>query len=75
MLMYNLIEFSNNSKTSGGLWHQYRDESVEGDVAIRNSKSFKSKVKVTGKIPVDGNTKNVDIAVPLKFLTNFLENS
>ena len=33
--------------------------------------SFKSKVKITGKTPDDGNTKNVEITVPLKYLSNF----
>ena len=28
-------------------------------------------MKVTGKIPDDGNTKNVEIVVPLKYLSNF----
>ena len=32
---------------------------------------FKSKVKITGKTPDDGNTKNVEITVPLKYLSNF----
>ena len=38
---------------------------------LRNSKSFKSKVKITGKTRVDGGTKDVNIAVPLKYLSNF----
>ena len=36
-----------------------------------STKSFKSKVKITGKTPNDGNTKNVEIIVPLKYLSNF----
>ena len=36
-----------------------------------STKSFKSKVKITGKSPNDGNTKNVEIIVPLKYLSNF----
>ena len=38
---------------------------------LTNSKSFKSKVKVMGKTPDDGNTKVVEIIVPLKCLSNF----
>ena len=33
--------------------------------------SFKSKIKITGKTPDDGNTKNVEIIVPLKYLSNY----
>ena len=32
---------------------------------------FKYKIKVTGKTPAAGNTINVEIAVPLKYLSNF----
>ena len=64
MPMYNLIEYSDNySKTSGSLWQNYRDEQ---HAAIVNFKSFKSKIKITGKTPADGNTKDVKLAVSLK---------
>ena len=33
--------------------------------------SFKSKVKVTGNTPADGNTEDFKIIVPLKYLSNF----
>ena len=33
------------------------------------SESFKSKMKITGNTPTDGNTKDVKIAVPLKLLS------
>ena len=69
MSMYNLIEYSDNySKTSGGLWQYYKDE-PNGNLA--NSESFKSKVKITGNTPAGGNTKDVKIIVPLKYLSNF----
>ena len=29
-------------------------------------------MKITGKTPVDGNTKKIEIIVPLKYLSNFL---
>ena len=35
------------------------------------SESFKSKVKITGKTPAAGNTKDVEIVVPVKYLSNF----
>ena len=36
-----------------------------------HSESFKSKIKITGKTPAYGNTKDVEIIVPLKYLSNF----
>ena len=69
MHMYNLIEYSDNYlKTSGSLWQHYKDEH---DDNIADSKSFKSKVKITGKTPADKNTKDVEIIVRLKYLSNF----
>ena len=64
MSMYNLIEYSDNyAKTSGSLWQYYRDEPNEN---LENSKSFESKIKITGKIPNDDSEKDVEIMVPLK---------
>ena len=69
MPMYNLIEYSDNySKTSGSLWQYYKDEPNDN---LANSESFKSKVKITGNTPAGGNTKDVKIIVPLKYLSNF----
>ena len=69
MPMYNLIEYSDNySKTSGSLWQYYKDDPKNN---IAQSESFKSKVKITGETPGDGNTKDVEILVPLKCLSNF----
>ena len=69
MQMYNLIEYSDNySKASGSLWQYYRDEP---NYNLENSELFKSKIKITGKTPAAGNEKNVEIMVPLKYLTNF----
>ena len=66
--MYNLIEYSDNYlKTSGSLWQYYKDEPNDN---IADSESFKSKVKITGKTPADGNTKDVKKIVPLKYLSN-----
>ena len=78
MPMYNLIEYSDDySKTSGSLW-QYCKEipAVDNNNAILNftennlTDSFNFKVKTTGQIGDDG-TKNVEIMVPLKYLSNF----
>ena len=69
MLMYNLIEYSDNySKTSGSLRQYYKEEPNDN---VTDSESFKSKMKITRKTPADGNTKDVEIIVPLKYLSNF----
>ena len=65
MPMYNLIEYSDNySKTSGSLWQYERDE-LNNNLA--KSESFKSKIKITGNTLADGNTKDVQIIVLLKY--------
>ena len=65
MPMYNLIEYSDNySKTSASLWQYYKDEPNDN---LTDSKSFKSKLKITGNTPADDNTK----VVPLKYLSIF----
>ena len=82
MPMYNLIDYSNNySKTSGSLWQYCKDiPEVDNNNAIINftennfTNSFNFKVKMTGQTGDDG-TKYVEIMVPLKYLSNFLENS
>ena len=69
MSMYNVIEYSDNySKTSGSLWQYYKDDPNDN---LTDSESFKSKVKITGNTPNDGNTKDVEIIVLLKYLINF----
>ena len=65
MPMYNLIEYSNNySKTSGSLWQYYKDESNDN---LADSKSFKSKVNITGSTPASCNKRDVKTIVPLKY--------
>ena len=72
MPMYNLIEYTENySKTSRKIWQYYKDEPNDN---LANSESFKSKVKITGSTPAGGNTKDVKIIVPLKYLSNFWRN-
>ena len=67
--MYNLIEYSDNyARTSGSLWQSYRDEPNDN---LADFESFKSKIKVTGRNPNNDNEKDVEIMVPLKYLSNF----
>ena len=78
MPMYNLIECSDNySKPSGRLW-QYTKDIPAGDnnnaiVNFTNNNltdSYNYKVKMTGQTG-DNGTKNVEIMVPLKYVSNF----
>ena len=69
MPIYNLIECSDNySKTSGSLWKYYKDDPNDN---ITQSESFKSKIKITLKTPAARKTKDIDIIVLLKYLSNF----
>ena len=69
MPMYNLIEYSDHySKTSGSLWQYYKDDPNDN---LTDFEPFKSKVKITGKTPNNGNTKDVQIIVPLRYLSSF----
>ena len=65
MPMYNLIEYIDNySKTLESLRQYQRDGPINN---IRESESFKYKIKITRKTPAAGSTKDVKIAVPLKY--------
>ena len=67
--MYNLIEYSDiYAKTSESLWEYFRDD-LDDDLA--DSESYKSKIKITGKTLDDNSEKDVEIMVPLKYLSNF----
>ena len=69
MPMCNLIKYRDNfSKTPGSLWQYYKDDPNDN---LTNSESFKSKVKITGKNPNNGITKDVEIVVLLIYLSNF----
>ena len=78
MPMSNLIEYSDNySKTSGSLWQYTKDiPALNNDNAVVNfsnnnlADSFNFKVKMIGKTG-DHGRKNVEIMVPLKYLSNF----
>ena len=64
------IEYSDNyAKTSGNLWQYFTDEPDDNN--IEDSKSFQSKIKITGKTPNNNNVNDVEIIVPLKYLSNF----
>ena len=74
MPMYNLIEYSDNySDTSGSLWDFKRDE-TDNNVNVtddNNAPSFKCKAILIGNTGNDGTKKDLKIAVPLKYLSNF----
>ena len=78
MSMYNLIEYSDNySKTSGSLWKYCKDiPALNNNCDIADfgegnlTDSFNFKVKITGQTG-DNGRKEVEIMVPLKYLSNF----
>ena len=78
MSMYNLIGYSDNySKTSGSLWQYCKEIPAvddDGDIADFNgaiaTDSFNFKTKITGQTN-DNGIINVEIMVPLKYLSNF----
>ena len=79
MPMYNVIEYSDNySKTSGSLWQYCKNIPAvknNGDIVNFNGANatdlFNFKAKITGQTDDDGETDNVEIMVPLKYLGNF----
>ena len=81
MPMYNLIEYSDNyAKTTGSLWQYCKDIpalNANDEIIIfaegNTTDSFKFKAKITGQTRDDG-TKDVEIMVPLKYLSNFWRN-
>ena len=79
ILMYNVIEYSSNySETTGSLWLYSKDEATNFNAEIENTddfKSFKYKAKLIVNTVAEGANgilKNAAIAVPLKYLSNFL---
>ena len=78
MPMYNLIEYSGAYSKTGSLWQYYRDElALDNNNVLdfpannNNSISFKFKQQITGQTG-NGVTKDVEIMVLLKYLSNFL---
>ena len=78
MSMYNLIEYSDNyAKTTGSLWQYCKDIPARNNnneitefTGCNTTDSFNFKAKITGRTGDDG-TRNVEIMVPLKCLSNF----
>ena len=74
MSMYNLIEYSDNySDTSGSLWGFKRDDIVNNVNVTNddNAPSFKYKASGIGDTENNGTKNGIEIAVPLKYLSNF----
>ena len=79
MPICNLKEYSDNySKKSGSVWQYCKDipaANDNGDIVDFNganaTDSFNFKAKVTGQTDDDGKINNVEIMVPLKYLSNF----
>ena len=78
MPMYNLIEYSDNyAKTTGSLWQYCKDipardanNIIEEFTGGNTTDSFNFKAKITGQTGNNGR-KDVEIMVPLKYLSNF----
>ena len=79
MPMYNLIEYSDNySKKSGSLWQYCKDiPAVDDNGAIanfnrgNNTDSCNFKARITDQTKDDGEINDVEIMVPLKYLSNY----
>ena len=74
MPMYNLIEYSDSySDTSRSLWGFKRDEITNSANVTNddNAPSLKYKVNLIANTEADGTRKGVQIAVPIKYLSNF----
>ena len=75
--IYKFFEYSKNcSKTSGSLWNYYSDDPISGvedniNYSVKDSKSFDYKTSITGKLEGKNATKDVEIAVSLKHVSNF----
>ena len=73
-VLFNRVS-DNYSKICGSLWQYYRNDPVLTATRVINNFSgnsalFKSKQKITSKAENNG-TKNLDIMIPLKYLSNF----
>ena len=76
--MYNLIGYSDAYlKTSGSLWQSYRDEPDlhnNGEIIDLSDNTKNASLKFIQKIAEqtgNGGTKDVEIMVPSKYLSNF----
>ena len=78
MPMYNLTEYSDNyAKTTGSLWQYCKDVPAQNNnneiiIFAENNltDSFNFKAKITGQTGTN-RTKDVEVMVPLKYLSNF----
>ena len=78
MPIYNLIEYSDNyAKTTGSLWQYCKNipalnanDEISRFTGGNTTDSFNFKAKIIGQTGDDG-TKDVEIIVPLKYLSNF----
>ena len=70
--MYNLLEYSNNYQDStGSLYHFKRDEPPANNANVdNNTTSLAYKAKLISGTD-DNNTQNVQLIVPLKYLSSF----
>ena len=77
--VYNLIEYSDDySNTSGSLWQYFKEIPAvnnAGNIVDFNganaTDSFNFKTKITSQTGDNGRMDNVEIMVPLKYLSNF----
>ena len=76
MSMYNLIEYSDNySDSTGSLWGFKRDDVLNNVDATNddNAPLFKYKAILITNTEADETKREIKIAVPLKYMSNFLE--
>ena len=79
MLMYNLMEYSDNhSKTSGSLWQYFKDITAvdnNSDIVEFNGANYTDsinfKANITGQSGNNGRIDGIETMVPLKYLSNF----
>ena len=78
MSMYNLIKYNDNySKTSRSLWQYCKDilavnknSNIVGFSGANATGSLNFKTKITSQTDNNGRIDNVEIMVPLKYLSN-----
>ena len=68
MPMYNLINITVIMRKISKLSSKYHKEDQNN--SITDSESFKFRAKIAGRTPPGGNTKYLEIAVPIKYLSN-----
>ena len=69
MPMISLTDYSNNyARTSETLWQCYNFDPNDN---ITQSESFNFQVSITIRTPYSGNTKDVQMAIPLQYLIIF----